>query len=152
LSFLPLLTFRVHGQASGETILPIMAEVAMNTPKTTEVANSENATERSEIGKIVSIQDAINAYRGGRNSEAEGYRDLVTLLIDSGFDQPFKNDSYYDALVLTEAMLKRTNKRIKLLTGSACDGFYSAISEHFIAALDRIHKAGGEVNSNTLSR
>lgn len=80
-----------------------------------EIANAKNADERSVAGKIVTIQDAINAYRG-HNAEAEGYRSLVTFLSDSGFNQPFKNDSYYDALVLTEAMLNRTNHSITVRT------------------------------------
>jgi hypothetical protein len=118
----------------------------MNTLETkeTEIANAKNTNDRSVAGKIVTIQDAINAYKG-HNAEAEGYRSLVTFLIDSGFDQPFKNDSYYDALILTEAMLNRANHSIKLLTGPACDGFYCAISDYFTQALERIQRAGGQV-------
>jgi hypothetical protein len=115
---------------------------------TTQISKPTPVASKATVGgaraEILTIEDAINAYRGS-SAEAEGYRSLITLLIDAGFSQPFKNDSYYDALVLTEAMLNRSNHRIKLLTGPACDGFYSALSVHFMNALQRIHNAGGEV-------
>jgi|SRR5882724_3486813 len=100
--------------------------------------------------KILTVKDAKQKYRESHADES-GYRDLVTLLIDSGFPKPFKNDSYYDALVLTEAMFERSNREIRWLTGSGTDGFVVELYDTFVATLERIRAAGGKVRIVMLS-
>jgi hypothetical protein len=100
--------------------------------------------------KIVTIEDAKKRYRESRDDDT-GYRALVTLLIDSGFSRPFQNDSYYDALVLTEAMFERTNRDIRWLTGSGTDGFVCELQDAFVATLKRVQSVGGTVKLIMLS-
>lgn len=108
--------------------------------------------------KIVTVEDALAAYKQGKESNlsAEGYRSLdrslVDFLIDAGVGQAFSNDSYFDALVLTEAMLDRTNHQVKIVTGCGCGGFYSALFPHLTTALDRIRISGGHAKMIVATR
>lgn len=58
---------------------------------------------------------------------------------------PLNNDSYADALPLSEAMFLRANRSIDILTAGGCDKFLEALSDSFNGALRRIKKVGGTV-------
>lgn len=102
------------------------------------------ASIRDAGNKIMTIRDAKIRYRQSC-SEAEGYRKLIALVIDWGFDHSLNNDSYYDALVLTEAMFSHSKSSIKLITGSAADGFISELQLPFVKAIERVRAANGKV-------
>lgn len=101
-------------------------------------------TEEREQVKIGTIGDAKRRYRESAG-DAAGYRDLISLLIDSGFRQTLRNDSYFDALVLTEVMYNRTKQSIRSLTGKGGEGFICELMNPFTRALERIHARGGTV-------
>ena len=93
---------------------------------------------------IFTVGDAQEQFRNS-TEQTTGYRDLITLLIDTGFDKPFQNDSYFDALVLTDVMFRRSKQSVEILTGPALDGFLCELKESFIELLKRLKEVGGKV-------
>lgn len=96
-----------------------------------------------EKGKMT-VAEAKKRFRESRE-QTSGFRKLTQLLIHSRFTEPFYNDSYLDALVLTEAMFEASNESICILCGKAGDGFISDLAPVFEAALERIKMSGGLV-------
>lgn len=93
----------------------------------------------------MTINDAKSKYddaveKAGGNPPFE---DLVGQLIDSGYNQEFDNDSYFDALWLTHHMLNRTYKSIDVLTGGAGEVFFEKLGIVLSNALERVRKNGG---------
>src|SRR6266487_2030889 len=92
----------------------------------------------------MTIEEAKNLYSDKTNrSLLSGYRDLIKALIAGGFAEPFKNDSYFDALVLTEEMFENSHQKMCLLTGASGDGFLSQLITPLGHALKRIGNSGG---------
>lgn len=71
------------------------------------------------------------------------YAELLDEIVEKDYKIELQNDSYLDALVLTEAMFRNSKKSIRMLTGSACDGFLSVIGDQFEGALSRLKENGG---------
>jgi hypothetical protein len=103
---------------------------------------SDTQTTDCQSNHIVTIEDAIALYKS-RSAETESYRELISLLINAGISHPFRNSSYFHALVLTEEMLAHTNHNIRILTGNACGRFYATLIDHLTATLQRISEQGG---------
>lgn len=91
----------------------------------------------------MTVQEAQERYVETKEATS-GFRELIGLLINSGFTHPFSNDSYLDALNLTEVMLSHTNSDLLFLTGSGADGFLTHLTEPFRGALKRIENCKGQ--------
>jgi hypothetical protein len=76
---------------------------------------------------------------------------VIDAIIQDNKRLEVKNDSYADALELTEEMLFHTHRKINILTGGACGGFYATLLEHLTSALERIRKAGGSARMIVLA-
>ncbi|HBJ82629.1 MAG TPA: hypothetical protein DDZ88_01885 [Verrucomicrobiales bacterium] len=79
-------------------------------------------------------------------------REVINQLIDGNVKTEFENDSYLDALTLTDVMFHRSNTSVRLLTGPGLDGFLSELQKSFIDLLDRLKKTGGAVRILLLSK
>ena len=91
------------------------------------------------------IDDAIVQYRGiCEVSEAPPFYQITSQLIESGHDESFENDSYFDALCLTHVMLQRTFVGASVLTGSGASKFWSALSSPLEKCLTRLSLVGGK--------
>lgn len=72
-------------------------------------------------------------------------REALSSVAEHESSTPLDNDSYADALLLTEAMFLKTNRSINILTGNGSNEFLAALSSSFEGALKRIRKVGGKV-------
>jgi hypothetical protein len=104
--------------------------------------------------KVFTIADAIARYESGEMaSQFGGIQSLVDQTIHHGIKDPIPNDSYLEALFLTENMLRHANHKINIVTGCACDRFYSTLFTHLAQAVQRINGNGGTarilIESNT---
>ncbi|PTX95087.1 hypothetical protein DB345_12380 [Spartobacteria bacterium LR76] len=91
------------------------------------------------------ISDALREYREACElSDTPPFHELVAALIDRGYDQDFKNDSFFDALCLTHTMLLTSLTSVKILTGSG-GNFWSALDRPFAAAAENLRKTGGKI-------
>lgn len=80
----------------------------------------------------------------GEESVHLGFRQAVEAMLRDGFEGSFSNDCYSDALVLTQKMLNRTRKSLRVLSGSEGDSFFRLLERHLLEALNRIRDAGGK--------
>jgi hypothetical protein len=95
---------------------------------------------------IKTIADAIELYKRDRlESVCAGYKEAIELIIKNKIEDPLKNDSYLDALYLTEMMFNKTNNQALILTSNGVDHFIEALGESFEKMLERIGKVGGKV-------
>jgi hypothetical protein len=76
---------------------------------------------------------------------ASALREVINLMIQSNVKTEFENDSYLDALVLTEVMFARSNNSIKMFTGPNCEGFLKTLKDSFISAAQRLNAVKGKV-------
>jgi hypothetical protein len=93
----------------------------------------------------LTIKQARECYRNLRRCATTPLESIILQLIDKSIRTEFQNDSYLDALLLTEAMLASAGKHIVWLSGGSADGFLAELSSAFESALSRIQKAGGSV-------
>ncbi len=99
------------------------------------------------------IRQAIDLYKtSGRNSVYPGYRELVLKTIKTGRRMEFKNDSYLDAIFLTELMFSRAERHICFLSGPQADGFLTILKRQFEDAIQRIQINNGSVKAVLLSQ
>ncbi|MCX6967649.1 MAG: hypothetical protein NTZ46_07685 [Verrucomicrobia bacterium] len=98
----------------------------------------------------MTIAEAIAKYKSG-DCDSPALGAIINQMIDTNTKTEFANDSYVDALYLTDLMFRRSTKSIRLLTGPGVDTFLSALKEPFIEALNRIKKEGGNVRAVILS-
>jgi hypothetical protein len=95
--------------------------------------------------KVFTIADAIARYESGEmSSQFGGIQTLVNKTIEHGSDDSIPNYSYLEALFLTELMLRNANHKINIVTGCACDRFYSTLFVHLTDAIKRVNKNGGD--------
>jgi hypothetical protein len=73
------------------------------------------------------------------------FRLLLRKIIEDGARTEFDNDSYLDALFLTELMLERSKFQVRILSGPQADSFLSALRTPFEQALNRVAKTNGFV-------
>jgi hypothetical protein len=64
-------------------------------------------------------------------------RQVIKLMIDQNIRTEFDNDSYLDALILSEIMLDRCTQTVRMLTGG-CDKFLQTLELSFLKAFDRL--------------
>jgi hypothetical protein len=94
----------------------------------------------------LTIKDSIERYKNEREmSPSPALREVINFMINQNIKTEFNNDSYLDALTLTELMFIRSTHDIRILTGSNGDGFLNALKEPFSKALDVIMANGGKV-------
>lgn len=101
----------------------------------------------------MTIDEALSQYK----TSAEGFdssalREVINQLIDDNVKTDFENDSYLDALILTDVMFRRSNSSVRLLTGPGLDGFLGALQSTFVKTLERLSKSGGTVKILLLSK
>ncbi len=90
------------------------------------------------------IADAIAEYRANKQ-RLDGIGALADFLVSTNADVlAYPNDSYGDALRLTEVMLRHTHRQFVILTGGACGGFYITLLDPLRDALNRIRDSGGK--------
>ena len=63
---------------------------------------------------------------------------------DTEVNEPLNNDSYADALFLTDIMLQKTNRSLCVLTGNCVGQFLSVLNDSLIGALKRIKNLKGK--------
>lgn len=94
----------------------------------------------------MTIGAAVDRYKAEREAfPSPALREVVNYMIDHNIKTEFNNDSYQDALALTDVMFTRSTKTIRMLTGTHGDGFLNALLEPFVAALERIRLNRGFV-------
>ena len=94
----------------------------------------------------MTIKDAIVRFQTERDSCASpALREVINDMIDRNIKTEFSNDSYPDALTLTDVMFSRSTQNIRMLTGAQGDGFLKALKDSFVKALDKIKLNGGRV-------
>ncbi len=105
----------------------------------------------AESSSIFTIGDAIQQYaKNGEQSIHKGYRDVIKMLVDSGYDKPIKNDSYEDALFLSDIMFENSQKSVKIFTGGGIEEFIEVLNDQFKKMLHRIKLNNGSVKVVTL--
>lgn len=91
----------------------------------------------------VTIGDALVWYGHADGIvRASALREVINQMIHNNVKTDFENDSYLDALVLTEIMFERCERSVKLFTGAGCEDFLKALSASFTSALERLKSAG----------
>jgi hypothetical protein len=100
----------------------------------------------------MTVAEAVNLYQAnGGGSASPALREVINQLIDGNVKTEFENDSYLDALTLTDVMFHRTNKSVRLLTGPGADGFLGVLKATFVEMLERLKNSGGFVRILLLS-
>jgi hypothetical protein len=87
----------------------------------------------------------------GMQSVYPGYRALIEQMILNGRKTDFDNDSYLDALFLTDIMFRQSRHRVRILSGALADGFLTTLRASLISTLERVQKNGGFVKVILLS-
>lgn len=102
-------------------------------------------TDKNEVNVLTIDAATLQWHERGANAVYPAYRTLITQMIDSGRQTEFNNDSYLDALFLTDLMLHRAQKEIRFLSGAQADGFLASLKDALVGALERIKKNNGFV-------
>jgi len=93
----------------------------------------------------MTIKETIEKYRAeGKESVSPTLRALVDQMVATGARTEFKNDSYADALFLTDTMFEQSHACVRILTGVGGGEFLRALKKSFTAALERLKTVGGE--------
>ncbi|PYJ83512.1 MAG: hypothetical protein DME22_15585 [Verrucomicrobia bacterium] len=77
--------------------------------------------------------------------KASMLREVINWMIQNNVRTEFENDSYLDALVLTEIMFDRSNHSIRMFTGPSCEKFLQTLEKTFVDALQRLKANNGKV-------
>jgi hypothetical protein len=111
-----------------------------------EFKSISEQTAASQHPRPVTICQVLDWYRTEDGIvQASALRQLIGSMIEDGRPIHFENDSYFDALVLSEVMFDRSNQSIRLFTGEACVKFLQALQRSFLAAINRLAHSGGKV-------
>jgi hypothetical protein len=78
-------------------------------------------------------------------------REVINLMIDKKIRTEFDNDSFLDALILTEVMFERSTGSIRMLSGPGCGDFLKSIQRSFVSAVKRLATNGGKFKLLTIS-
>jgi hypothetical protein len=76
---------------------------------------------------------------------ASALREVIGWMIQNNAKTEFENDSYLDALVLTEVMFSRSTHSIQMFTGPSCEDFLKTLQNSFISAAERLKSAKGKI-------
>ncbi len=95
-----------------------------------------------EVPTIKAAQDLY--LLNGEGSIHKGFRDVIKSLVKSGYQKSIPNDSYADALFLTDIMLEHTEKSFRMLSGRSGDGFIGTLASNFEKMLKRLSEVGGK--------
>ena len=102
---------------------------------------------------VMTIGQAISRYKADREtSSSPALREVINYMIDRNIKTEFSNDSYPDALALTDVMFSRSTQNIRILTGTQGDGFLQVLKESFVKALEKIKSNGGRVRIVVLGK
>jgi len=110
--------------------------------------NPENKITNNEMVKTptLTIGVAQRIYLDTTKSAAHSaLRSVIGTMIDKDIRTEFENDSYLDALILSEMMFARSVKSVKMLTGDGCDTFLQTLGDSFIGTLKRLQAIGGKM-------
>ncbi len=91
----------------------------------------------------LTIKQAIDSYnQHGDEYYGPAMRQALLGYSEHKNNEPLRNDSYVDALFLTDIMLQRTLRSMEVLTGKCVEQFLGVLKDPFIAALQRIKNVG----------
>jgi len=91
----------------------------------------------------LTVAEAIANYKARSAESSSVLRQAISYMIDNNIRTDFANDSYSDALVLTEMMLSRTNKSLRVLSGDGEGGFFYILNTFLSDAITRIAQNDG---------
>src|ERR1043165_1938019 len=113
---------------------------------TTFDALTEQSKLRMETRTTVTIGQVLEWYRTKDGIvQASALREIIDSTVQCNRPIQVENDSYFDALVISEIMFDRANKSIRLFTGRNCVEFLRALQRSFFNALKRLAHSGGKV-------
>lgn len=99
------------------------------------------------INENITVRQVTKIFKQLQELEAEyNVFDKLADFASLNTELPIDNDSYMDALLLTDYMFKRTSNNILMLTGhdnEVC--FLETLKDTFIETLERIKNNGGKV-------
>lgn len=94
----------------------------------------------------MNIAAAIELYKsGGGESASPALRKVINQLINDNVRTQFDNDSYVDALVLTDVMFDRSQNSVRWLAGSGLAQFLITLESSFVELLTRLRNSTGRV-------
>lgn len=104
--------------------------------------------------KPITVRAAAEQYEraNGGDSVSPALREVINQLIDGNVKTEFSNDSYLDALVLTDVMFHRSTSSVRLLTGAGVDGFLGTLKTTFTETLERLKQSQGIVKIIVLGK
>ena len=92
----------------------------------------------------LNIGQVIKLYREhGHQYYGAALHEAMLQFADKEVNEPLNNDSYADALFLTDIMLQKTFHNLDVLTGRCVGQFFSVLKDSFVEALKRIKNLGG---------
>jgi hypothetical protein len=101
----------------------------------------------------MTVAEAVKLYSSRVDEKSSSaLRQAVNIAIDNKIRMDFSNDSYADALVLTEIMFQRTSHRLCVFTGDAEGGFFGILLKYLDAALQKIQCNNGSARFIVLSK
>jgi hypothetical protein len=93
--------------------------------------------------KELTIDQAIEYYRThGSQIYGKAMREALTSYAKEKHKEPLSNDSYVDALFLTDIMFQETMSSMSIMTGKCVDSFLDVLETSFKAAAQRIKNVG----------
>jgi hypothetical protein len=128
----------------------VMEQPAQNF--TAPIAAAALPHEAAVVEASFTIKDAVEIYTRRSKEETTVLRQAVNSMIENKIRTDFNNDSYIDALVLTEIMFDRSNKSLRIFTGDAEGGFFRVLVKHLRTAIERIEQNNGIVRFIVLSK
>jgi len=92
----------------------------------------------------VTIREAQEAFRRAKNDPALDIKfDLINLAIEKNLDISFQNHSYYDALLLSMAMISHAQKSFYMFISDGAENFIRQMEPEFRGMLGRFKKNNG---------
>lgn len=87
----------------------------------------------------LTIEQAQHLYKKyGDGAVNSNYKGLIDDLIDNDVELSFSNDSYLDALFLSQKMLDRTRHNFDLVCGVSTGKFFEILREHVFNCLENL--------------
>ena len=100
----------------------------------------------------MTIKEAQDAFKRAKNDHSLDIRfDLVKMAIEQNHYHVFQNHSYYDALLLTMAMINHAQKSFFMFIGDGVENFIQQIETDFRAMLHRFRDNDGTAKIIVLS-
>ena len=103
------------------------------------------------MSMIKTIRDAIDFY----NAKDKRHRqvEIIKKKIDCVSEQvTFKNDNYVNALCLSEVLFNKTEKSLRIITGSDITLFFDVLRETINAACNRVKQTKGKLRILMLNK